>query len=80
MIFEDDIYYEIIRFDVGRGEPLDELDISFGPILRKEKSPMFIQKYKNEIFELNNLLSIDNLPENRRNELEAQKERLETLL
>ena len=80
MILEDDIYYEIIRFDIGRGEPLDELDISFGPILRKEKSPMFVQKYQNEIFELNNLLSIDNLPENRRNELEAQKERLEALL
>ena len=80
MIFEDDIYYEIIRFDKGRSEPLDELDIDFGPLLRKEKSELFIKKYQTEIFEINNLFSLDNLPENRRRELEAQKQRLESIL
>lgn len=80
MIFEDDIYYEIIRFDKGKSEPLDELDIDFGPLLRKEKSELFIKKYQTEIFEINNLLSLDNLPINRRNELETQKQRLESIL
>lgn len=80
MIYEDDIYYEIIRFDKGRSEPLDEFDIDFGPLLRRKKSELFIKKYQAEIFEINNLLSLDNLPENRRRELEAQKQRLESIL
>lgn len=80
LVFEDDIYYEIIRFDIGRSSPLDELDIDFGPILRKQKSPLFIQKYQQEIFEINNLLTITNLPENRKNDLRAKKIRLESVL
>ena len=80
VVFEDDIYYEIIRFDKGDSKPLDELDYEFGPILRKEKSDLFKQKYQSQLKDLKALLSLDNLPENRRIEIESQIKRLEAVL
>ena len=80
VVFEDDIYYEIIRFDKGNTKQLDELDYEFGPILREEKSDLFRQKYQSELDSLNALLSIDNLPEKRREEIKSQINRLESVL
>ena len=80
VVFEDDIYYEIIRFDKGESKPLDELDYEFGPILRKEKSDLFKQKYQSQLEDLKALLSKDNLPENRKEEIKSQIKRLESVL
>ena len=80
VVFEDDIYYEIIRFDKGDSKPLDELDYEFGPILRKEKSDLFVQKYQTQLEDLKALLSKDNLPENRKEEIKSQIKRLESVL
>ena len=80
VVFEDDIYYEIIRFDKGESKPLDELDYEFGPILRKEKSDLFKQKYQSMLVDLKALLSIDSLPQSRRDEMNRQIKRLESVL
>ena len=80
VVFEDDIYYEIIRFDKGENKPLDELDYEFGPILRKEKSDLFRQKYQTMLVDLKALLSKDNIPQTRRDEINRQIERLESVL
>ena len=80
VVFEDDIYYEIIRFDKGDSKPLDKLDYEFGPILRKEKSDLFRQKYQSQLDDLKALLSNDNLPDIRRAEIKSQIERLESVL
>ena len=80
VVFEDDIYYEIIRFDKGESKPLDELDYEFGPILRREKSDLFRQKYQTMLVNLKALLSKDNLPQTRRDEINRQIERLESVL
>ena len=80
VVFEDDIYYEIIRFDKGESKPLDELDYEFGPILRKEKSDLFKQKYQSMLVDLKALLSKDNLPQSRRDEINRQIKRLESVL
>ena len=80
LVFEDDIYYEIIRFDKGKSIPLDELDYEFGPILRKEKSNLFKQKHQSMLDDLKALLSNDNLPSKRRDEINTQIKRLESVL
>ena len=80
VVFEDDIYYEIIRFDKGESKPLDELDYELGPILRREKSDLFRQKYQTMLVDLKALLSKDNLPQTRRDEINRQIERLESVL
>ena len=80
MVFEDDIYYEIIRFDKGESGLLNELDYEFGPILKKDKSTLFVQKYQAMSKDLKTLLSKDNLPTKRREEIEAQIKRLESVL
>ena len=80
VVFEDDIYYEIIRFDKGESKSLDELDYEFGPILRREKSDLFRQKYQTMLVDLKTLLSKDNLPQTRRDEINRQIERLESVL
>ena len=43
MVYEDKIYYSIIRFDKGAPEhPYDALDLAFGPINRKKKEPVYL--------------------------------------
>lgn len=44
----DKLIYEIIVYKKGK-QKLDELDIIFGPVLRKEKNLLFIRKYKSKI-------------------------------
>ena len=80
MVFEDDIYYEIIAFEKGNSKPLDDDDYRYGPFLRKEKSEIFINKYKQEIVKITKLLDNENLPKARKEELLQEKERMESIL
>ncbi len=44
MVYENKIFYCIIRFDKGAPvKPYDALDLYFGPIARKEKSPVYLE-------------------------------------
>ncbi|MBR4496625.1 MAG: tRNA (adenine(22)-N(1))-methyltransferase TrmK [Acholeplasmatales bacterium] len=53
-LFDQNKYYEIIVCEKGN-ESLDEFDIEFGPILRRNKTDIYINHYENE---LNNLEKI----------------------
>ena len=79
MVFEDGIYYEIIKFIRGEVAYLDEPDFEFGPKLRSEKSALFKAKYLSRINEIDNLLS-KKLPEERVNELLNEKQRIQKVL
>ena len=80
MIFEDKIYYEIIRFTKGDIEFLDDPDLEFGPMLRQEKSCTFRSKYESRIKEIDNLLSTNKLPETKIHQLTMEKERIKSVL
>lgn len=74
IVYEEDIYYEIIRFKKGQ-KVYNSLDYDFGPILRTRKDELFLQKWNEEIKKIDNLLSLD-LPIKRKEELYKQKERI----
>lgn len=80
MVKEGDIFYEIIKFVRADIATYDENDIEFGPILRQEKSAIFKDKYESRIHEIDNLLNNKNLPENRVDELNKEKERIKGIL
>ena len=80
MVFEDEIYYEIIKFNAGTTAFLDEPDLEFGPMLRQEKSCTFKSKYETRIKEIDNLLSNNSLPVGRQIELGKEKERIKSVL
>jgi len=56
IIFEDGIFYEIIKFEKGHKEYLKS-DYEFGPILRINKGDLFIKKYENQIINYEKMLS-----------------------
>lgn len=80
IIKEDDIFYEIIKFTKSEMAFYSEDDIEFGPILRKQKSSIFREKYKSRIDKINQLISDKNLPYVRVNCLMKEKQKLESLL
>lgn len=50
IIFEDNIYYEIIVFEKSDDEVFyDEISLEFGPVLLKEKNNTFLNKWKQEL-------------------------------
>ena len=76
MIEEDHIYYEIIKFIRSDVAFYTDQDIEFGPILRKEQSSLFKQKYEERIKEIEYLLSNKSLPENKINVLCEEKNKI----
>ena len=73
-------YYEIIKFVAGECAYLDDADYEFGPVLSKEKSCIFKEKYESRIDEIDNLLSTKNLPESKVIALNLEKERIRQVL
>ena len=73
-------YYEIIKFVAGECAYLDDADYEFGPVLSKETSCIFKEKYESRIDEIDNLLSTKNLPESKIIALNLEKERIRQVL
>lgn len=80
MVEEDGIYYEIIKFIKSDVAYYNEQDIEFGPILRKEQSALFKQKYEARIKEIEYLLNNKSLPEKKINVLSNEKERIISII
>ena len=80
MVHEEGIFYEIIKFIRADVAFYGEQDLEFGPILRVEKSTTFKEKYQNRIIEINKLLTKDNLPQRRIDELNREKRKIEGIL
>ena len=80
IVKEDDIFYEIIKFVKAEKAIISDEDLEFGPILRREKSATFKEKYQNRIFEINSILAKGTLPKGRIHSLNVEKEKLERYL
>ena len=80
ILLEDGIYYEIIEFEKGAKDCLSDDECEYGPFLIKEKSPIFIQKHKERIAQIEKIISEKDIPEERRNNLLEEKRRLESIL
>ena len=80
MVREDDIFYEIIKFVRADVAFYGENDLEFGPILRNEKCATFKEKYQNRINEINKLLLNGKLPKERVEQLNKEKEKLQSVL
>ncbi len=82
IVYEAHIFYEIIKLERrDKKQDLDELDIKFGPILRKRKDDLFIKKYQlidEKILELLN--NKDKLGEVRSKELIREHEMIKEVL
>lgn len=70
-LIEKDIFYEVIKFKKGTAS-YDELDIKYGPILRKEKSEAFKTYYENEIARLRFLVKTNKIVPTRKKEIALQ--------
>ena len=80
IVKEDDIFYEIIKFVRADQAIIGEEDLEFGPILRREKSATFKEKYQTRISEIDNIIASGNLPQARIDILNAEKHKLERYL
>ena len=80
IVKEEGIFYEIIKFVKSDIAFYSDEDYEFGPILRKEKSALFKEKYQSRIQEIDNLIKTKKLPYNRISILKAEKSKLENLL
>ncbi len=79
IIKEDDIYYEIVKFTRSERPVYSEEDYEYGPILRKEKGLLFIEKYEARLKEIDYLLTLE-LPESRVVSLTTEKEKIRSEL
>jgi len=80
MVREDDVFYEIIKFIRSEVAFYGDNDMEFGPILRKEKSATFKEKYENRIQEIDHLLENEKLPQSRVDQLLKEKKRIQSVL
>ena len=80
IVYENKIYYEVIKFVAGEVAYLEDPDIEFGPKLRSEKSIAFKAKHMERLKEIDNLLSTKKLPDVKIQELTAEKERIKHVL
>ena len=77
IVKEDGIFYEIIKFIKAESAIISDEDLEFGPILRREKSTTFKEKYKNRIEEIDAILAKGSLPETRIISLNNERQKLE---
>lgn len=80
IVFDANKYYEIIKFTRADVAFLSELDKEYGPILRREKSCVFKEKYQDRIKKIELLIQNRDLDLIRKNELEKEKRRLKNIL
>ena len=77
IVKEDGIFSEIIKFIKADSAVISDEDLEFGPILRREKSATFKEKYKNRIDEIDAILAKGSLPESRIASLNNERQKLE---
>ena len=80
MVKEDEIFYEIIRFIRSDIAFYSEDDLTFGPILRQEKTTAFKEKYISRIHEIESLIQKNKIPMNRLKALEREKKKIEGII
>lgn len=80
IVQDDGVFYEIIKFIRADMAFYGEADLEFGPILRNEKSALFKEKYQSRIKEIDSLLANCKLPQERINQLNAEKRRIQGVL
>lgn len=80
IVNDSGVFYEIIKFIRADMAFYGEADLEFGPILRNEKSAAFKEKYQSRIKEIDALLTKTNLPQERINQLNAEKRRIQGVL
>jgi tRNA (adenine22-N1)-methyltransferase len=80
IVKEDGIFYEIVKFIKADSAVIGDEDLEFGPILRREKSAVFKEKYQSRISEIDNIIASGNLPQARIDTLNAEKHKLERYL
>ena len=80
IVQDSGIFYEIIKFVKTDSAVIGDEDLEFGPILRREKSATFKEKYQNRISEIDNIIASGNLPQARIDTLNAEKHKLERYL
>ena len=72
MVLEDEKFYEVIVAEPrGKKCELDELDVAFGPFLRREKSEVFVARWEKELHK--NALILTQLEVNHPRALEIKK-------
>lgn len=80
IIFEDNIYYEIILFKKGISKKLNEKELKFGPVLLNKKTLTFVSKYKEEIKKMQDMIDNPNIPEKRKEMLRHEIKMIEEIL
>lgn len=78
IVFEDNIYYEIILFEKGV-ENYSDLDYIYGPLNIKKKDPLFVKKLEARVNEIESILSKPHLSSVRIVSLKAELERINHL-
>lgn len=80
IVYEENIYYEVIKF-IRAGQAIySSEDFEFGPILRERKEMLFIQKYESRIKEIDFILQTKQIPSYKLLEFNKEKERIQNQL
>ena len=80
MVYEDEIYYEIIKFNKSKHAFYSDVDLEFGPVLRSQKSLTFKQKYQSRLNEITRLIKEYKLPQQRIDDLLAEETKIRSIL
>ena len=65
LVYEDKIYYSILKFEKGDAPVMDSYDLTFGPIIRQKKGKVYAQYLLEQKAKLNILLN-KGLPQKQR--------------
>ena len=80
IIFEDNIYYEIILFKKGKSKELNDKELKFGPVLLNKKTDAFISKYKDDMKKIRDMIDNPNIPSERKETLKHEIKMIEEIL
>lgn len=80
IIYEDLIYYQIIKFVKSDKAFYTNEDFEFGPILRQEKGNLFKDMYKKRLEKIHHIIINKQVPQERIDELQKEEERIKSQL
>lgn len=67
MVFEDKLYYTLIRFERGfPSAPYTANELAFGPILMKGEDPVYVEWLEAQKKKVSRLLNMENIPKSKR--------------